>query len=54
MPFDGQAEQLVLQPIPVARLGHMHSHDARSVRARDVEVHPEMRRAEAVCLGGVG
>jgi hypothetical protein len=45
---------LIFQPIPVARLGHMHSHHACSVRTRDVEVHAEMRRAEAVCLGGVG
>jgi hypothetical protein len=45
---------LIFQPIPVARLGHMHRYHACSVRARDVEVQAEMRRAEAVCLGGVG
>jgi hypothetical protein len=54
MPFDSQTEQVIFQPIPIARLRHMHSHHAYSVRPGDVEVHAEMRRAEAVCFGGVG
>lgn len=51
--LDGQTEQLVLQPVPVARLGHVHAHDARALGPCHVEVHSKVRRPVSVGLGRV-
>lgn len=53
MALDSQTEQLVIQPVPVARLGHVYTHDARALGTGHVEVHAKMRRPVAICLGRV-
>lgn len=52
--FDVQTQHLILQTISIPGSRHVHIHHAHPGRSLDVEMHSEMRGAEAIDFIAVG